>query len=82
MNPIINQMFSGGLDGLFNMFKTVKSSQNKDALMQTLAQQNSQVGQVLNMIQQSGMDAKQLYYNSCQQKGVDPNIIINKLKNM
>jgi len=82
MNPIINQMFANGLGGFFDMFRIVKSSQNKDALMQSLAQRNPQVGQILNFIQRNGGDAKQLYYSSCQQNGVDPNLIINQLRNI
>ena len=84
MNPIINQMM-GGLfanNPVMNLFRTVKAAQNPNALMQSAAQTNPQLGQVLNYISQNGGNAKQLFYNACQQRGVDPNTIINQLNNM
>ena len=37
---------------------------------------------VYRIVNKNGGNAKQLYYNMCQQKNVDPNIIINQLNNM
>ena len=82
MNPIINQMMNGFMSGFTNMFKQVKAAQNPNAMMQSMAQNNSQLGQTMSFINQNGGNAKQLYYSMCQQKDVDPNIIINNLKNM
>jgi len=45
-------------------------------------QQNPKIKEVMSFISQSGGDARQAYYNLAQQKQVDPNIIINQLKNM
>jgi len=80
MNPIINQLFSG--NSIMNMFKSVRNAQNPGALLMSLAQNNSQLGQVLNYINQNGGNAKQLFYDMAKQKGKDPNVIINQLNNM
>ena len=80
MNPIINQMFSQ--NSILNMFKSVRSAKNPGALLLSLAQNNSQLGQVLDYIKQNGGNAEQLYYNTAKQMNRDPNIIINQLKNM
>lgn len=84
MNPIINQMMSSALNNnpIMKMFQTVMSAQNPNAMMQTLAQNNPQLQQTLNYINQNGGNAKQLFYQMAQQKGKDPNTIINNLNSM
>ena len=81
MNPIINQMMSGFMGGFMNMFNSVKNASNPNNMIQTMAQNNPQLRQVLNDISQSGTTAKDLFYARCKQQGIDPNIIISKLKN-
>lgn len=80
MNPIINQLFSG--NSIMNMFKSVRNAKNPGALFMSMAQNNSQLGQVLSYINQNGGNAKQLFYDMAKQKGKDPNVIINQLNNM
>ena len=65
MNPILSQMMGGMLSGnpIMNLFKTIRMAQNPNSAMQSAAQSNSQLGQVLNYINQNGGNAKQLYYN-------------------
>lgn len=84
MNPIVNQMMQTMFSNnpIMQLFKTVKTSNNPMQMMQSMAQQNTQLQQTLNYINQNGGNAKRLYYNMCQQKGVDPNIIINNMSNM
>lgn len=84
MNPIINQMMSSMFSNnpIMQMYKAVIGSNNKNQMMQSMAQQNPQLQQTLSFINQNGGNAKQLYYNMCQQKGIDPNIIINNMNNM
>ena len=84
MNPILNQMMQTMFSNnpIMQLFRTVKTSNNPMQMMQSAAQQNPQLQQTLNYISQNGGNAKQLYYNMCQQKGVDPNIIINNMNNM
>ena len=83
-NPILNQMMSGMFSNspLINLFRSVKSSQNSGAMMQTMAQTNPQLGQVMNFINSNGGNAKQLFFDECKRRNVDPNIIINQLNNM
>lgn len=81
MNPIINQLM-GNSNAIIDMFRMVKTAQDPNAMMQTLMQSNPQMQQVMTFIGQSGVNAKQLFYNLAKQKGKDPNIIINNLKNI
>ena len=79
MNPIINQLMGNNFLGLF---KALKTAQNPNAMFQNMVQTNPQLQQVMNFINQNGGNAKQLFYQQAQQKSVDPNIIINNLKNL
>ena len=45
-----------------------------------LAQNNPQMGALMNMISGSGMSAKELFMQTARQHGIDPNEIINALK--
>ena len=60
----------------------VKASQNPMAALQQMAQSDSRVQQVMSVIQQNGGDAKSTFYKMAQQKGVDPNTIIQQLQQM
>ena len=84
MNPIVNQMMTSMFSNnpFIRLFRSVKMAQNKDAMMQSAAQTNPQLGEVMSYISKNGGNAKQLYFSMCQQKNVDPNIIINQLNNI
>lgn len=47
-----------------------------------MAQNNPQMQQVMSVIQQNGGNAKQAFYNMAQQRGVDPNVILQQLNNI
>lgn len=55
--------------GIMNM-----ANGNPMALMQN----NPQFGQIMQMCQ--GQDAKTVFENMCKQQGIDPNAVINALK--
>ena len=67
---------------IFNLYKAVMSAQNPDTAMQQAAQSNPQLKETLDYISKNGGNAKQLFYSMAQQKGRDPNIIINYLNNI
>ena len=62
------------------MMQMVKGSQNPAAMMQMLAQRNPQLQQALTFVQQAGRAPEQTYYALCQQRGVNPQTILDELK--
>jgi hypothetical protein len=58
----------------------LKGQSNPMQIIKNMASQNPQVSQVLNMLNGSGMSAKDLFMQTAQQMGIDPNQIINMLK--
>ena len=58
----------------------LKNANDPEAMMRSLVMQNPKMQQTLNEINRSGMSAKDLFYKSAEQNGVDPNEILNMLK--
>ena len=47
-----------------------------------IAMNNPQMQQVMSVINQNGGNAKQAFYTMAQQRGVDPNVILQQLSNL
>ena len=58
----------------------VNAAQNPQAMMNQLLTSNPNLKQVMDVINQHGGDPKQAFYALAEQKGVDPNEILNMLK--
>ena len=62
------------------MINMMKSTNNPQQLLMTMAQNNPKTKQILDFINKSNQSPKDLFYSMAKQKGVDPNQIINMLK--
>ena len=81
MNPLnsgINPQMMQNIQQLKGMMQQLKTMQNPNAVFQTMAQNNPQMQQVLQMCQ--GKNPKDVFYTMCQQQGVNPEQILNMLK--
>ena len=58
----------------------LRSANNPQAMLAQLAQTNPQMKQAMNFIQQYGNDPQKAFYAACQQRGINPNDILNALK--
>jgi hypothetical protein len=58
----------------------VSRSNNPMQLMQTMAQSNPQLQSILNLIQTSQKSPKDLFFEMAQQRGVDPQQILQMLQ--
>lgn len=82
-NPMLSQLGRSlpsnlnQIKQMANMFKNVK---NPQMLIQNMMMQNPQMKQVMDFINQNGGDAKSAFYKLADQRGVDPNEILNMLK--
>lgn len=84
MNSLYQEMMGHGtqnnLSQVKGMLRTLQNSNNPQQLLMGMAQQNPKVQQVMSMIQNSGKSPKELFYQMAQQKGVDPEQILNMLR--
>ena len=83
-NPMLQALKSSPINNNLNQIKQmmnmVKSAGNPQAMLQSMAQSNPQMKQVLNFIGQSGGDPKTAFYKMAEEKGVDPEEILSMLR--
>ena len=70
-NPMLSQ--------IKQMMGMVNGAQNPQAMLSQMMQSNPQMRQVMELVNQSGGDPRKAFYALAQQKGVDPNEILNML---
>lgn len=70
MNPNIQQ--------LRNVYNMIRQAQNPQMLLNNLASQNPQLAQAMQMCK-SG-NPKDIFYKMCEQRGINPEDILNQLK--
>lgn len=83
-NPILSMLSNPAtpnpLGNIKNMMNLIRNAGNPQQMLQSVAQNNPQMQQVLSLVQSSNMTPKDLFYKMAQQRGIDPNQIINMLK--
>lgn len=65
---------------LKQLIGTIKSAGNPQAMMNQMIQSNPNYRKAMEYINQNGGDPKSAFYNLAQERGVDPNEILNMLK--
>lgn len=81
--PILQQLqgsSSGSLGQIRNMMNMVRNAGNPQAVLNQMIQNNPQMRSVMDLVKQSGGDPKKAFYDLAQQRGVDPNQILDMLK--
>ena len=81
LNPLVQIAKSNPMMGqIKQMMGMINSSGNPQAMMNQMISNNPQFKQVMDIINQSGGDPKRAFYALAEQKGVDPNEILNMLR--
>ena len=83
MIPQILQQLNGGLripPQIRQMIGMLKSSGNPQALLMQMMQNNPNVKQAMEIVQQYGGDAEKAFYALAEQKGINPQEILDLLK--
>lgn len=58
--------------------RNMMAMMNPQTALNTLIQQNPQMAQVMQLV--NGRDPKQVFYELCKQRNVDPESILSKLR--
>lgn len=66
--------------GIFDIINMIKSAGNPQQMLQSMVNSNPQIQQVMNYINQNGGDPKSAFYKLANEKGIDPDSILNQLK--
>jgi len=80
LQALRSQPVNNNLSQIKNMMNMVRSAGNPQLMLQQMAQNNSQLRQVMDLINQSGGDPKAAFYKLAQEKGIDPQQILDMLK--
>ena len=80
MNPMLMSLFSSRLGPIRQMMQTVQAAQNPALAIQQMAGNNPQLQQAMQLVQQSGGDARAAFNKLCQERGIDPQQILGMLK--
>ena len=70
----------GNLPQIKNMMQMVRSAGNPQALLAQMAQNNPQMRQAMELVGQYGGDPQKAFYALAQQRGVNPDEILNMLR--
>jgi hypothetical protein len=77
MNKQSNNVQMNQIKQMANM---LKGKSNPMQMLLSMSQSNPQISQVFNILNGSGMSAKDMFYNIANQRGINPDDIINNLK--
>ena len=62
-----------------NLLNTIRNSANPQAMLQQMMLQNPQISNVIKYINDNGGDAREVFYKTAQEQGINPQEIINVL---
>lgn len=62
------------------LINNFKNSSNPQEFIERYIQSNPQIQNIYSIIQNSNKTPKELFYSIAEQRGIDPNIILNMLK--
>lgn len=82
-NPMLQALKSqpnNNLSQIKSMLNMVRSAGNPQAMLQSMMQNNPQMREIMGLVNQYGGDPKTAFYKLAQEKGVDPQQILNMLK--
>ena len=74
-----NPMNANRIGQMKSIYQAFKNAKNPMALFQEMAMRNPQLQPVMNMLRQ-GMNPNQIFNQVCQQKGINPQDLINMFK--
>ena len=83
MLPQILQQLGGGVTippQIKQMMQAFRSAGNQQAMLNQLIQTNPQMKQVMDFVKASGKDPKAAFYRLAEQRGINPQDIIDQLK--
>ena len=63
-----------------DLYKQLQGAGDKNSFMMNLMKRNPQLKQVIDLVQQNGGNAEQVFYRLAQEKGINPVSILNSLK--
>ena len=80
LQALKNSPVNNNLSQIKQMMNMVRSAGNPQAMLQSIAQNNPQMKQVMGIVGQSRGDPKAAFYKMAEEKEVDPEQILSMLR--
>lgn len=71
---------NNNLNQIKQMMNMVQSSRNPQMMLQSIAQSNPQMKQVMDIVNKSGGNPRAAFYKMAKEKGVDPEQVLSMLR--
>ena len=80
-NPILETLNQGTTqnNGLMGMIKAYRNARNPQQMLNSIIQQNPQMQAVMNLVNQNGGNAQNLFYALARQRGIDPDAFLKNI---
>lgn len=81
--PQILQQLGGGVTippQIKQMMQMIRSAGNPQAMINQMMMTNPQIKQAMDFVKASGVDPKAAFYRLAEQRGINPQDILNQLK--
>lgn len=81
-NPILetlNQGTTQSNNGLMGMIKAYRNARNPQQMLNSIIQQNPQMQAVMDLVNQHGGNAQNLFYALARQRGIDPDAFLKNI---
>ena len=79
-NPMLQNLNQSKTFQIKQMMQTLKNAGNPQMMFNQMMAQNPQYKQVIDYVNANGGDAKAAFYKMAQEKGVNPDDILNQLR--
>lgn len=79
-NPFMTGNTNDTINNALGIYNSVKNASNPMGALQALASTNPQVAKAMEIVNQTGGDAKAAFMKLAEQYGINPNSIMNLMK--
>ena len=79
-NPILSGMGNPVIQNIKALKRTIQAVRNPQAMLSQMVQSNPQMKQVIDYVNANGGDPQQAFYRLAEEQGVNPDEILNELR--
>ena len=80
INPALRQV-NTPMNNVKQMMRMVQTAQNPQVALQTMMNQNPQIGEAFNFARSMNTDLRSAYYQLAARRGIDAQAFLNELLN-
>lgn len=71
---------NSGINNILGLYNTLRGTSDPMKTIQSMAQTNPMIKEAMDYVQSNGGDMKSAFYKLAEQRGIDPNNILNMIR--